>query len=535
MKKISNKSFKLLLLSVVVFSVCVLEIGLVVKDSFAAGTEITITFFNPWGSAGKFVDTCTPNPSAGYCSRPVPDPGKRDGYTFAGWGTKAKCDSSHVVIPAGSMSYTVSKTTVYYACWDEIPESKTCYSCGQGSEKKYIWLAPSDATGCAEAPNYSSSQDVCEGANNKSNDTEVKACYYYGDSSVARYNWTTLSVCGAASYCFAAPQYSDPTSCYAANNQTGDSGTPNNPDTPPVTTLYMVYNANGGSGAPATGSFTAGSSYTISSTKPTRTGYTFTSWNTNADGSGVTYQPGSTWGSTSYGGTLYAQWKSNSYEIKYDANGGSGAPATESFTAGSSYTISSTKPVKDGYTFTGWNTKADGTGQSYQPGSTWGSTEYGGTLYAQYIKKEVKSYKVIFELNDGTNKKVEQTVEKNKAVKKIDEPKRDGYTFDGWYTDKNGKTKYNFNDKVTKDITLYAKWTKVSSSDNGSTDTKNNTKNNKTDNNGWGFSNSSNGSNKENQTIITNVNTGVGSLIVISILGICSLIYIVSYMFKKRA
>lgn len=484
MKKASDKSFKFLILSVVVFSICALEFGLIAKDSFAASTDISVTFFNPWGSNGKKIQTCTPNASAGYCAVPVPNPGTRSGYTFAGWGTQARCNSSHVVIPAGSMSYTASKTTVFYACWDE--------------------------------------------ANNA---TEDKACYYYGDSSVARYNWTTLSVCGAASYCVAAPQYTNSTSCLAANNQTSDPGTPDNPYNPPaVTTYYMVYNANGGSGAPATGSFTAGSSYTISSTKPTRTGYTFTSWNTNADGSGVTYQPGSTWGTTSYGGTLYAQWKINSYEVKYDANGGSGAPATGSFNHGSSYTISSTKPIKDGYTFTGWNTKADGSGTSYSGGQTYSNNE-SLTLYAQYMENKANSYKVIFELNDGTNKKVEQTVEENKTVKKIDNPKREGYTFDGWYTDKKGKTKYNFNDKVTKDMTLYAKWTKESNN-NGSTSTKDSTMKN---NGSGGFSNSSSRSSKDNQTVITNVNTGVGSLIVISILGVCSLIYIVSYMFKKRA
>ena len=87
--------------------------------------------------------------------------------------------------------------------------------------------------------------------------------------------------------------------------------------------LYTIsYNANGGSNAPGDQSKIENKSISLSSSKPTRTGYTFVNWNTKKDGSGTTYKAGA-----SYNGnanlTLYAQWRINKVYIKLDANGGS--------------------------------------------------------------------------------------------------------------------------------------------------------------------------------------------------------------------
>ena len=84
----------------------------------------------------------------------------------------------------------------------------------------------------------------------------------------------------------------------------------------------ISYNANGGSNAPGNQSKAENIGITLSSSKPTRDGYTFVDWNTNSDGSGTTYKAGA-----SYNGnanlTLYAQWRINKVYIKLDANGGS--------------------------------------------------------------------------------------------------------------------------------------------------------------------------------------------------------------------
>ena len=87
--------------------------------------------------------------------------------------------------------------------------------------------------------------------------------------------------------------------------------------------LYTIsYNANGGSNAPGDQSKIENKSISLSSSNPTRTGYTFVNWNTKKDGSGTTYKAGASYNSNA-DLTLYAQWKKNKVYIKLDANGGS--------------------------------------------------------------------------------------------------------------------------------------------------------------------------------------------------------------------
>ncbi len=66
-------------------------------------------------------------------------------------------------------------------------------------------------------------------------------------------------------------------------------------------------------------------------------------------------------------------------------------------------------------------------------------------------------YTVTFETNGG-NKIKSVKVNKNSTLSKPTEPIKDGYTFDGWYSDKECKNAYDFGESVTKSITLYAKW-----------------------------------------------------------------------------
>ncbi|MDE2077222.1 MAG: autotransporter domain-containing protein [Burkholderiales bacterium] len=71
----------------------------------------------------------------------------------------------------------------------------------------------------------------------------------------------------------------------------------------------VIYDANGGSGAPVDGtSYANGSTVTVSSTNPTRATYTFTNWNTAANGSGTAYASGTTFTMGGSNVTLYAQW-----------------------------------------------------------------------------------------------------------------------------------------------------------------------------------------------------------------------------------
>jgi uncharacterized protein (TIGR02145 family)/uncharacterized repeat protein (TIGR02543 family) len=72
-------------------------------------------------------------------------------------------------------------------------------------------------------------------------------------------------------------------------------------------TYTVTYNANNGTGAPANQTKTHDITLTLSSTVPTRTGYTFASWNTEANGSGTSYTSGASY-TANVGVTLYAQW-----------------------------------------------------------------------------------------------------------------------------------------------------------------------------------------------------------------------------------
>ena len=71
------------------------------------------------------------------------------------------------------------------------------------------------------------------------------------------------------------------------------------------------------------------------------------------------------------------------YTISYNANGGSGAPSSQTKDGGIDIALSSTVPTRSGCTFTGWNTKADGSGTSYANGATF-TGNANTTLYAQW-------------------------------------------------------------------------------------------------------------------------------------------------------
>lgn len=148
---------------------------------------------------------------------------------------------------------------------------------------------------------------------------------------------------------------------------------------PKVSSYTVSYNANGGSGAPSSQTKTHGKDLALSSTKPTRTGYTFKGWATSASGA-VAYAAGATY-KTNANVTLYAVWAAITYSISYNANGGSGAPAGQTKAYNVSLTLSSTKPTRTNYNFLGWGTSASSTTVSYKPGATY-SSNASITLYA---------------------------------------------------------------------------------------------------------------------------------------------------------
>ena len=136
-----------------------------------------------------------------------------------------------------------------------------------------------------------------------------------------------------------------------------------------------------------------------------KTGYTC-SWNTSADGKGTTYNGGDVTDKLNTQ-TLYAVCAANTYTVTYNSNGGSGTMTNDTATYNSNYITKKNTFIKTGYTFNGWNEKADGTGTVwglttsgvYESGKSWKWTYTKNiTLYAQWkantnTKYVVKHYK----------------------------------------------------------------------------------------------------------------------------------------------
>lgn len=175
-------------------------------------------------------------------------------------------------------------------------------------------------------------------------------------------------------------------------------------------TYTISYNANGGINAPNPQTKDYGVNLTLSSAKPTRVGYTFLKWNTKADGSGTSYNAGASYAGNS-NVVLYAIWQINTYAVSYDANGGSGAPATQTKTHGVDLTLSATKPTRENYNFLGWATENNATSPAYNAGDRYIGNE-AVKLYAvwqlAYVKPRITNFTVTrcdangVESEDGT-------------------------------------------------------------------------------------------------------------------------------------
>lgn len=112
-----------------------------------------------------------------------------------------------------------------------------------------------------------------------------------------------------------------------------------------------------------------------------------------------------TMGASAVTKTLTASRKT--YTISYNANGGTGAPSSQTKTYGITLTLSNTKPVKIGYPFLGWTINSNGTGTLYQPGGSF-TTNANTTLYAKY-STTLTNYTVYLDVID-TGESYQNTV-----------------------------------------------------------------------------------------------------------------------------
>lgn len=211
---------------------------------------------------------------------------------------------------------------------------------------------------------------------------------------------------------------------------------------------------NGGSYNGSTNDFTI-SKYPgeeISIGAPTRSKHNFTGYKLTMDNNDGDAPTSVTQSASGFKGimqmgnfTLNAQWTPWKHTVRYDANAKNdtsvkGIPASQSKTANVDIKLSSDVPTRNGYTFLGWNTQADGKGTAYAAGAIYKNDQNGETvtLYAQWTPwKHTVHYDKNVPANSSsqtvTNMPEDQTKtfdEKLNLSTKI--PKREGYNFRGW-------------------------------------------------------------------------------------------------------
>ena len=152
--------------------------------------------------------------------------------------------------------------------------------------------------------------------------------------------------------------------------------------------------------------------------------------------------------------TLIAQWTTASGEqftvTFLDPEGGTSTPAQQ-VTDGDRLK-EPTKPVRDGYEFTGW-LREDGKPYDFtQP------VHAGFTLTAGW---QPIQYNVVFSVNGGDHTIPTQKVGWQGKATEPAQPTREGYTFTGWYTDEACQNRYDFGTTVTHNLTLFAGWEKI--------------------------------------------------------------------------
>ena len=195
-------------------------------------------------------------------------------------------------------------------------------------------------------------------------------------------------------------------------------------------------------------------------TEPLRGDTVFAGWALTADAEA----PAADLGVAAKATTVYAVWK-KMFAITFNANGGAFLnEAGETIIGNASKIVAENAEInmegirigttygvdETTFYFVGWATEAD----AEEPLESLGTATSNTTFYALW--REEVTYTVTFDAGIG-GYSVAFVKEDGKAVKP-DDPKAEGYTFGGWF---NGETAYDFDEVVTKDLTLTSQWKPV--------------------------------------------------------------------------
>ena len=296
----------------------------------------------------------------------------RTGYTFVGWNTLA--DGNGTSHAEGTTFTMPTGNVTLYAVWT-VNSYTVSYDANGGS---------GDSPAASTSYNYEASVTVL---GNTGTTPLTKSGYAFA-------GWNTLADGSGTSYS-------------SGNDFTMPAGN---------TTLYAVwtinsytvsYDANGANSGsvPVADTYNYNTTATVRSNSGSlaRTGYTFAGWNTAMGGNGTDYAAGATFTMPAGNTTLYAVWTVNSYTVSYDANeaDSGSAPVADTYNYNATATVRSNSGslARTGYTFAGWNTAADGSGTSYDPGNDFTMPAGNTTLYAVWT---INSYMVNYDGNGST-------------------------------------------------------------------------------------------------------------------------------------
>jgi uncharacterized repeat protein (TIGR02543 family) len=225
-------------------------------------------------------------------------------------------------------------------------------------------------------------------------------------------------------------------------------------------TYTVTYSYDGGVASQTSANYVVGTTALILPT-PTFAGNTFDGWFSAETGGTLIGSGGASYSPT---GSIqvYAQWTPIALAIlTFDANGGIGSIAPTSIDVGAS-TILPSNPgmTKTGYTFNGWNTRADGSGTQYAGGSNLVLIS-NLTLFAQWITVSIVT--VTFNANGGSGsiEPINGTLGSTITLPDQSGMIRAGYQLIHWNTSATGSgTSYTIGGvyKVSGSTILYAQW-----------------------------------------------------------------------------